>query len=121
MIASLLLVLAAQASAVARDDADGLLVGRTPGPPARCIAADRARSPVVTADGRILYREPTARRVWVTRPLGASPRLDRRAIPVVRPSATRLCRGHPFRIVTSNIPVPSASCRFGSFVPFEKR
>lgn len=122
MIAYAALLIGLVAAPVAtdpRDDADGLLTGRTAGAPMRCIAADRVQAPVVTADGRILYRQ-SGRRIWMTRALGACPRLDRRAILVVRPSVNQLCRGDQFRIVTNVTPVPSAACRFDAFTPFDK-
>lgn len=113
-----LLPLAGAASAQG-DDVTPLLEGRIAGPPQRCIDPRRMQAPVFSDDGRIAYRQNRSR-VFVSTPIGRCPWIVRRAILVTRSTTGQICRGHSFRVVTSDNPRASAPCRFGSFVPYDR-
>ena len=108
---------AAAALALAAGPADPL-AGRIAGPARQCVDLDRLGGPDVLRDGRIVYRW-TQRRWWVTRPVGRCPSLRPLTTLVVEVYGTQLCRNDRFRTAEPGSVVPSPTCRFGDFVPYD--
>ncbi|UVO50540.1 hypothetical protein M0208_08420 [Sphingomonas sp. SUN019] len=109
------LLLAVTTTASARDP----LEGRTPGPAKRCVPVTQNRSLTITADRVILYRE-SGRRIWRTEPIGACTRMRPMDTLVIEVFGGSICRGDRFRVVTPGLSIPSAPCRFGNFVPYDR-
>jgi hypothetical protein len=109
------LLLAMLATGSARDP----LEGRTPGPAKRCVPAGQNRSLTIAADRVILYRE-SARRIWRTEPIGHCTRMRAMDTLVIEVFGGSICRGDRFRVVTPGLSIPSAPCRFGDFVPYDR-
>lgn len=98
---------------------DDPLAGRSPGEPVDCIDSDDASGIQITDAGTIIYQR-TNRRLWVTTPMGRCPSLRPLTTLVVERFGAQLCRGDRFRVVEAPSSIPSAYCRFGPFVPWEK-
>jgi hypothetical protein len=104
-------------AAGARDDP---LAGRVAGPPQRCINLSTTSGPAIEEDGRIIYRDRAGKRLWVTRSIGTCPSLRPFNTLVVDLWGSQQCRNDRFRVVTPNISIPSAYCRFDNFVPYDE-
>lgn len=113
VVAVLLLAIATSGSA--RDP----LEGRTPGPAKRCVTVSQDRSLTVAADRVILYRE-SGRRIWRTAPVGVCTRMRAMDTLVIEVFGGSICRGDRFRVLTPGLSIPSAPCRFGDFVPYDR-
>jgi hypothetical protein len=108
-------MLAVVATGSARDP----LAGRTPGPAKRCVTVSQNQSLTIAADRVILYRE-SGRRIWRTTPIGTCTRMRPMDTLVIEVFGGSICRGDRFRVVTPGLSIPSAPCRFGDFVPYER-
>lgn len=115
MRALAIVVLGALVAAPARDP----LAGREAGPPKRCIQPSSDRSLTIAANRVILYRE-SPRRIWRTAPDGACTRMRAMDTLVIEMFGGSICRGDRFRVVTPGLSIPSAPCRFGDFVAYER-
>lgn len=104
------------ALAAAKDDP---LAGRAAGVAADCIDVDEASGVQITDAGTIIYQR-TARRLWVTTPVGGCPGLRPWGTLIVERFGSQICRGDRFRVVEAPSRIPSGVCRFGAFVPWEK-
>jgi len=107
----------ALALVAAKDDP---LAGRVAGKPLRCVDLSRVSGPQITEDGAIIYRR-TERTLYVSRPVDHCPSLRPLDTLVVEIYGGQTCAGDRFRTITPPLSIPSAYCRFGPFVPYEKR
>lgn len=109
------LLLATAAGAQARDP----LAGRVAGRAERCLPGGTdARLTIL--DARTLVSRQ-GRRIWVSHPVGACPGLAAGRTLVIESASGAYCRNDRFRTLTPGLSIPSASCRMGAFVPYEKR
>ncbi|HVF93844.1 MAG TPA: hypothetical protein VM900_05985 [Sphingomonas sp.] len=99
--------------------ADDPLARRTAGPPQPCIDPNLASSPQITDQGTIIYRG-TAKRLWVSTPVGHCPMLRPFTTLIIERFGSQLCRNDRFRVLEPGATIPSAACRFGEFVPWDK-
>jgi hypothetical protein len=113
--AALLAALALPLAAAASD----LLAGRVAGPPQQCVALSRLSGPEVIDANTILYRE-SGRRIWRTGAVGHCAVVRPLDTLIVEVYGNQLCANDRFRVVRPGTIIPSASCRFQPFVPFDK-
>ena len=99
--------------------ADDPLAGRTAGPPTDCIDSGFAPSIQIVDDHTILYRE-TDRRVWRTGPDTRCPWLEPSATLIIEQFGAELCRGDRFRVRRQGDGIPSPTCRFTAFTPYDR-
>lgn len=99
---------------------DDPLAGRVAGTPVDCIDLDTAQGPDIVDSTTILYRE-SGKRIWKVSPTDACPSLRPMSTMIVDVFGGRLCRNDRFRTVETGMSIPSASCRFGQFTPYDKR
>ncbi|RDE07090.1 hypothetical protein [Sphingomonas aracearum] len=100
--------------------ADDPLAGLTPGQPVNCIPATNVLSPEILGPTSILYRQ-SQNRTWQVAPQRTCSPLNVRSRLVVRPSRDRyLCSGDKFYVFTRDSHLPSATCSFGAFTPYER-
>lgn len=102
--------------AAARSDP---LAGRTAGAPEQCLDLSRVNGPEIIDAQTILYRQ-SGRRIWLTRPIGSCRSLRPMSRLIVEPTGYQLCRNDRFRTYEPGDIIPSAYCRFGAFVPYDK-
>ena len=96
------------------------LAGRVAGDPVRCISDSVASSgPTIVDERTILYRQ-TGRRIWVAHPVGACPSLRPFTTLVVEKWGSQTCANDRFRVLEPGTTIPSAYCRFGDFIPYDK-
>jgi hypothetical protein len=95
------------------------LAGRTPGPPSTCVEEDRVGSPLVFRPDAVLFRQ-SGRRVWRMQPIGSCTQLRWGVRLAFDNVGRRLCRGDRFAVFPPGSTIPSAHCRIGSFVPYDK-
>lgn len=95
------------------------LAGRVAGTPVDCIDLSSAQGPEIVDANTILYRE-SGKRIWKVSPTDACPSLRPMATMIVDVYGGRLCRNDRFRTVEMGMSIPSASCRFGQFTPYDK-
>lgn len=95
------------------------LAGRTAGPPRTCIDSQNVSGPQIIGDKTLLYRQSGAR-LWVTTLPDACPFLNDNVIVITDNYGTQLCSSNRFRTITRYTSIPSAVCRFGQFVPYDK-
>ncbi|WP_419808746.1 hypothetical protein [Sphingomonas sp.] len=113
MIARAVLLLALLTAA--RDDP---LAGRAAGPARECIDLDRVQGPEIVDRRTILYRE-NGRRIWQTGPVGTCGLMRTGDALIVELYGRQICRNDRFR-VRSGGTILGATCRFTSFVPYDK-
>ena len=94
------------------------LAGRVAGPPSPCIDLRGDEAPVSAGPRTLLYRE-SAGRVWRTEPDGTCRPFQSIQTVIVDGSGFHLCQGDLFRVRDPVDPVPSPSCKFGPFVPYD--
>ena len=107
-----------RASRASADELAQTFADRAPGAPVECIdsgiggASFRAVGGTVVASrgGRLYRSDPVDGCAF----LGGDP------IIVVEANGSRVCRNDRFRTVSRGTSIPSAVCRFGAFVPYER-
>jgi len=109
-------LLAASGLAADRDP----LAGRIAGAPQECVSLDRLQGPDIQRDGTIIYRQ-NRRRLYVTRTVDPCPSLRPPATLIVAVHGSRLCRNDRLRVQRTDGIVPGPVCRFGPFVPYDRR
>ncbi|TKD51793.1 hypothetical protein [Sphingomonas baiyangensis] len=93
--------------------------GRVAGPAETCIPATNINGPQIVAPDKLIYRE-NARRVWISTAIGC-PSLNANSIVVARVFGAQICRNDLFQTLPrGGGSIPSAACRFGDFVPWER-
>ena len=95
------------------------LDGRVAGAPVDCIDLSRINGPDIVDASTILYRQ-SAKRIWVTGPVGECPSLRPMDTLIVEVQGSRLRRNDLFRTVTPGLSIPSGVCRFRRFVPYDR-
>lgn len=116
MRAALLAALALPLAAAKSDP----LAGRVAGPPSNCIDLQRVQGPDIVDSHTILYRQ-SGKRIWRATPVGNCPALRPISTLIVDVYNDQLCRNDRFRVIEPGSIIPSAYCRFGRFVPYDKR
>lgn len=117
---ALALALALSTAAPAQEsDPAAELAGRVPGAAATCIEQDRVGPPLVFRPDAVLFRQSGAR-IWRMQPIEACPQLRWGVHLIVDNTGHRLCRGDRFAVLPPGSGIPSAHCRMGSFVPYDK-
>ena len=99
---------------------DDPFAGRVAGEPVQCIDPSFAGGPEITDQGTIIYRS-VGKRIYVTTPIGPCPSLRPYTTLIVERFGSQQCRNDRFRVIDPPSRIPSAFCRFGSFVPWVKR
>jgi hypothetical protein len=95
------------------------LAGRTAGAPANCIFAARMEGPIIIDRQTIIFRE-NGRRVWRA-DLGDTCRsLREDMILILRSRESRLCRNDVFQSLEPGSRIPSGTCQFRQFTPYDK-
>lgn len=112
-------VLAAPALLLCAAAARDPLAGRVAGPDSPCIDLRGDESPVV-AGARVLLYPESGRRVWRTEPDGICRGFVPFTTVITQDNPRHLCRGDLFRVRDPSDPVPSPTCRFGPFVPYDR-
>ncbi len=95
------------------------LAGRVAGAPVQCIDIARSSGPEIVDAQTILYRQ-SGKRVWKTGPVGACPSLRPFDTLIVDVYGGQLCRNDRFRTVSVGMSIPSPTCRFRDFTPYDK-
>jgi len=96
------------------------LEGRTAGAPERCINDSVASSgPTIVDEHTIMYSQ-TGRRVWIVHPVGACPSLRPLNTLVIEKWGGQTCTNDRFRVLEPGTTIPSAYCRFGQFIPYDR-
>lgn len=98
---------------------DDPLAGRVAGTAVRCIDIARIQGPTIVDADTILYRQ-SGKRIWRTGPVGSCPPLRPLATMIVDVYGGQLCRNDRFRLVEPGLSIPSASCRFRDFTPYDE-
>jgi hypothetical protein len=111
-------VLASVALALMAGKSDPL-AGRIAGKPVQCIDIQRNDGPEIVDSQTILYRQ-SGKRIWKTGPIGECPSLRPLDTLIVDVYGGQLCRNDRFRTVSSGMSIPSPSCRFRDFTPYDK-
>jgi hypothetical protein len=114
--AALLLALVATGAQAKRDDP---LAGRVAGRAERCLPGGADARLTILDKDTIVWRQ-SGRRIWVTHPVGACASLAPDRTLLVESFGGMHCRNDLFRTITPGLSIPSAACRFGSFVPYDK-
>ncbi|WP_162242944.1 hypothetical protein [Sphingomonas sp. Leaf412] len=99
---------------------DRELAGRVAGPAADCIFTSRTEGPMIVDRQTILFREG-GRRIWRADLGDSCPSLREDMILLIRPRDSRLCRDDRFQPLDRDSRIPGAVCRFGRFVPYDRR
>jgi hypothetical protein len=97
------------------------LRGRTADDPVTCVAQtslDRGNRSV--GEGVILF-EGRSGRLYVNRPRGGCPVLDRDRALVTQSTSSQLCRGDIARVVDLFSNIDYGSCVLGDFTPYSRR
>ena len=117
MIARSLIALAALAALTgAKDDP---LRGYTPSGPATRCAGDSSATPVILDRHRIGLRRGS-NRMWVS-DIASCPSLDPYSTLIVeRFGGGPLCRNDRFRVLTPGVTIPSRTCFFSTFTPYDR-
>lgn len=117
-LALLALVAALPLSGAAKRDP---LAGRIAGPPQHCINTfPSTDGPVAIGRNTIIYRQ-NPKRTWVSHPQGACPALrDFTTLIIDRQEGSQLCDTDRFRVLAPGETIPSAYCRFGPFIPYDR-
>jgi len=110
------LTLAGLATAGASEDP---LAGRITGAPVACLTDTTVTGPTVVDRSTILYNAGS-RRTWVVHPQGSCPALRPFTTLIVEKWGSQSCAGDRFRVLDPGTTIPSAYCRFGKFVPYDK-
>ena len=113
-----MITLAALAMTLMAGRADPL-ADRVAGTPVDCIDLSRINGPDIVDANTILYRQ-SAKRIWVSGPIGECPSLRPLDTLIVEVHGSQLCRNDLFRTVTPGLSIPSGICRFRPFVPYDK-
>lgn len=95
------------------------LAGRVAGTPVDCIDSGRIDGPTIVDARTILYRQ-SGKRIWRTGPLDDCPALRPMTTMIVDIYGSHVCRGDRFRVIEPQASIPSAFCRFGAFVPYDR-
>ncbi len=95
------------------------LAGRVAGAPVRCITLQQLNGPEIVDSQTILYRQ-SGKRIWKTGPLGECASLRPFDTLIVDVYGGQLCRNDRFRTVSNGMSIPSGSCRFRDFTPYDK-
>ena len=111
-------ILAALALTLAAGKSDPL-AGRVAGTPQECIPLPRFDGPQIVDARTILYRH-TGRTIYRTGPVDGCPALRPLTTLVVEVYGGQLCHNDRFRVLEPGTTIPSASCRFDRFTPYEK-
>jgi hypothetical protein len=96
------------------------LAGRVAGAPVRCVSDPVGNSGPTILDEHTVIINQTGRRIWVAHPIGACPSLRPLSTLVVEKWGSQTCANDRFRVVEPGLSIPSAYCRFGEFVPYDK-
>lgn len=118
-IAALALPLAVGLSAPVPAAKSDPLAGRVAGPPQRCIGRPGNQGPVIADEGLILYRT-TGKRIWRATVIGPCPGIRPFNTLILEVYGSQLCRNDRFRTLPPQSIIPSAYCRFGEFIPYDK-
>ena len=92
------------------------LAGRVAGPAQECIDGS-ASGPMIVDAGTVIYRSGAT---LYRSTIQGCPALRPVTTLIVERFGTGLCRNDRFRVLEPNAIIPSASCRFGAFVPYTK-
>lgn len=111
-------ILAALALTLSAGKSDPL-AGRVAGKPQQCIPLPRFDGPQIVDAHTILYRH-TSRTIYRTGPVDGCPALRPLTTLIVEVYGGQLCRNDRFRVLEPGAAIPSATCRFDSFIPYEK-
>ncbi|SFO08107.1 hypothetical protein [Sphingomonas sp. OK281] len=95
------------------------LAGRRAGTPVRCVNLQLLNGPEIVDAQTILYRQ-SGKRIWKTGPVGECPSLRPLDTLIVEVYGGQLCRNDRFRTVSAGMSIPSGSCRFRDFTPYDK-
>ena len=114
--ATLVLALAALPAGAAGPDP---LAGHVAGVAKRCVDLDSNEALVAVDERTIVHRE-SARRTWVTHPVGPCPGLAAGATLIVDRFGSQVCRDDRFRTIRIGQSIPSAVCRFDVFTPYDR-
>ena len=98
---------------------DDPLAGRIAGAPVHCIGIGLVQGPTILDATTILYRQ-SGKRVWRTGPVGPCPQLRPLSTIIVDIYGGQLCRNDRFRLIEPGLSIPSPSCRFTDFTPYDK-
>lgn len=115
----------ASAGASTRDNAEAdrefarAIGDRVAGEPQNCIDQSRVTGPQIVGDRTLIYRQ-SGRRLWVSQLPDTCPFLRRDSILIVYVNSGQLCRRDRFQTITPLTSIPSASCFFGVFTPYDK-
>lgn len=96
------------------------LAGRTEGPAVRCLNDTVVGAGPIVVDRHTVVYGTTNRRIWAVHPEGSCPSLRPLTTLVVEKWGSQTCAGDRFRVLVPGTTIPSASCRFGMFVPYDR-
>lgn len=98
---------------------DRALAGRSSGEPLTCVSSRDLDSSNTIGDGIIIF-EGRSDTIFVNRPHGGCPGLQRGRSLVTRTSVDRLCRGDIATILDPVSGVEFGGCGLGDFVPYRR-
>lgn len=98
---------------------DRTLAGRVPGERQSCVELSRVTGPEPIGTDIVLYRQ-SARRIWVNRLRASCPALRGDSLLIVDVTGSQLCERDRFQVITRPSSIPSGSCFFGYFTPYDK-
>ena len=107
------------ADRVKEDPLARALAGRVPGKPVSCIDPQFTDGPQIIDDHTLIYNR-VGRRVWRNDLPDACPALRPDVTIIVEMYGGQLCENDRFRVLEPGSRIPSASCRFGRFTPYDK-
>jgi hypothetical protein len=110
-----LVVLGSSALAADRD----VFAGRVAGNPRDCIPLADTLNPMIVDAQTIVYRQ-SGRRLWRTGAVGRCVTLRTGDTLIVEVANSQICRNDRFRVVSVGQSIPSGTCRFSAFVPYDK-
>ena len=88
------------------------------GPPTDCVNTRDLGGNRSAGEGAIIFEGTTRSRLWVNRPPGGCPNLNRGLALVIRTPTTRFCRGDIAQVIDPVARIPMGSCVLGDFTPY---
>ena len=94
--------------------------GRVAGPPVQCVDTSTAQSGPSIVDNGTIIINAGGRRIWRAQVRGECPSLRPFNTLLIQQWGSRLCRNDRFQVLQQGLSIPSASCFFDGFVPYDR-
>ncbi len=93
--------------------------GRVAGPPAQCVDTSTTMSGPVIADKDVIVIN-AGRRIWRAQVRGQCAGIQPFNTLLIDRWGSQVCRNDRFRVLQQGMSIPSASCFFDGFVPYDR-